>query len=886
MSNPLEEKTYTFYLNFINSVGRFEITEPVKFDGATFVLEQDDMRYGRDVAFMNESIDLFFYNGVYDVAENPLMLPNGTIVNHLTQGFDYLLEAYKNEGFEAEIQFILENDGVEFVVGVLDFQNAETDQFNYLSCKVIQNTNKQIIKRRSDYVVDVFSDEDVDGNPITPLSTTNILLKAKPVVQESELLAREYAYNSQFFGAQTIAIFPIFNDLIKFGIQDTFVPLDQVYQSPITQPFLENTREDSKILLAQEDLTDITVNISQLSLICTWDGILDITKRLYVLWGDSYVTGEFNIEYLEETDDRTLNISNQDYTVNIPFIPRGGFLGILFTVFDPFTTPSSTPTSSGGINIYNGSVSITATSTAIDTVIKGVRWVDLIKQNVKSISGLDTYAPRLDVGGEHYDNFAFTGNLIKRRDDVAFPVKFKDLMNTIQEHNGDYQILNDKVYVNAYPDFYPNNEIGAFLTTPDDTAKSLFNPRYAINQFEFGYKTFEQDKDEGNTIDAVHTQTQWSIDNRQVENNKKVELDQIRDAFKIEFARQLASRETTSTDDDDKLFLMRVIELAPSTRGGFVASFTHNISNGQLRLLKDADLPSWGVLGFNVGADFNILSGQNQGSYTVAEIEDTIITLDGSGFLYQGVSLNEVDYPLQNVQYTNMTNEGFTVINNVLNPDKYSNLLYTPKRNILHWESYIKTASKYKPNGSFRNRYFRNNGELETQYTGETEITIEKADILNDDLETAILTPMLYETRLVVPYSDAVDMLNKVDVINSDDTIGGFIRCVNNNNRVLKLYPKKIEYEPATETMTLTGEERDEGIGVSITTSDGIIYINEVGYDINTGYDWYEFNNEYLQIFDNDNLPIINPTRYDNVTINGETFDNEILLSEKLIEIS
>src|SRR5690606_21377215 len=123
-------------------------------------------------------------------------------------------------------------------------------------------------------------------------------------------------------------------------------------------------------------------------------------------------------------------------------------------------------------------------------------------------------------------------------------------------------------------------------TPPSDTAKSYFNDRYTINQFEFGYKTYEQDKDESNTIDAVHTQSQWSLDNRQVENIKKVELDHIRDAFKIEFARKQAINETTSTSDDDQLFIIDVVPLAPNSVGGFTAGLTHNINgDGNLQLL-------------------------------------------------------------------------------------------------------------------------------------------------------------------------------------------------------------------------------------------------------------------------------------------------------------
>lgn len=916
MSNPLDTNSYKFYLNFVNSFGTIEITEPVKFDGCTIVLEQDNERYGRDVSFMNESLDLFFYKGSYDTTENPLMMPNGTIYYNLTQGFEQLLEEYNINGFESEIELIIEKDNIQFITGVLDFKNAETDQLTYISCKVVNNTSKQIIKRREDFVVDMFSDENVDGNYIEPLQTTDILLKAKPINQQSEWkLLDNYAHLNEVLSDR--AYIAPFTNIIKSNIEDTITPFNRLFgiSSGQSDEYFWGKMYDTGFLIAKNDLTNIVLTFKNVkgsfylppnnsSIEDGWFSSLYYKRMVVNLFttinGGSYdgtspityrkFTNELDFEFIgiENVDQFDLdpfygNAYRYDFTIDeISFelngISRDTRLSIALQFQRNFCI----------INWISGEMSIESTSTSIDTVIKGARWIDIIKQNVKSISGLEVYAPKLDNGGEFYDNFVFTGNLIKRRDDVAFPVKFKEITNEITEHNGDYQILNDKVYFNTYDKFYSNYEIGVFVTPPNDTAKSYFNDRYTINQFEFGYKTYEQDKDESNTIDAVHTQSQWSLDNRQVENIKKVELDHIRDAFKIEFARKQAINETTSTSDDDQLFIIDVVPLAPNSVGGFTAGLTHNINgDGNLQLLSQEGIP-FNLLGFSVGDSFTILNTSNAGTYTVVEIEINLLTLSGSPSNNSGglPILTEVEYFYTNVAYTNRTNEGFDLIENVLNPDKFSNLLYTIKRNMNHWLSYLKTASKYKPNGTLRNRYFRNNGELETQYTGETSVTIEDEDILNTNLTDALLEPNMYETTLIVPYSNMIDTFNLVNNINEDESIGGFIRVVNNNNRVLKLYPTKMEYNPATETMQLTGEQRYESEILTITTESEIIYIQEVGYDINTGYEWFEIDNGYLQLFDNNNLPIINPIRYDFVTVNGEYSESQEELSNKLIEIN
>ena len=64
--------------------------------------------------------------------------------------------------------------------------------------------------------------------------------------------------------------------------------------------------------------------------------------------------------------------------------------------------------------LENGNIEMQGVSTSIDSVVKGVRFVDLMRQNAKSIKQdfvLD--APRFDVGSDLYDTFVFNGKLIR-----------------------------------------------------------------------------------------------------------------------------------------------------------------------------------------------------------------------------------------------------------------------------------------------------------------------------------------------------------------------------------------------------------------------------------------------------------------------------------------
>ena len=66
-----------------------------------------------------------------------------------------------------------------------------TDDFEYFKCKVIQQSSKQIVKRRKAVKVDLLSDKDIDGNAITPLEKKNLILIAKPLYQSSKLEQKE-----------------------------------------------------------------------------------------------------------------------------------------------------------------------------------------------------------------------------------------------------------------------------------------------------------------------------------------------------------------------------------------------------------------------------------------------------------------------------------------------------------------------------------------------------------------------------------------------------------------------------------------------------------------------------------------------------------------------
>lgn len=920
-SNPIEEKEFRFYLNFKNdNTGLLEITEPVGFDASVFVIEQDSKRYGRDVFYMNEEVSLTFYNDICEVTNTPQILPNGEQLNHLSFAFDYLNIYYREFGFESEVEFILERNDIQFITGVLDFATADTDELTFLKCKVIQNTKQAQIKRREDVEIDLFSDKDLDNNTIVPLSTKNILLKAKPVIQLSKWKSNDddaLGFSSTVNTNDLLNIPTTFttgsnnsNIVEKYGIDNTLSFMSNRYA--LNSFGFPNDGLNFTYLEAQEELTNVTIDITDLNAF-TRQSKNDFFSNI-VLSGSGYV--KFVVKYgfdngigndletivLYEKNFGFVNNTPIEYlptsfSVTIPLIQRGMRLWIYLEPFSEATFNQYQSSSLASYNIYatmnSMNVEIKGTSTSIDSVIKGVRHIDLIKQTVKSINGMGVVAPKYDVGGNFYNNFVFNGKLIRQFDNEPFYSKFKDAVSQLQELNADYQINNNNVYIGQYNDYYNNNELNAFLQAPDNDYKSTYNDRYTINTMEYKYKSFEQDRDESNTIDAVHTETQWLLPNKQVENSLKINVDYVRDPFEIESSRKqgIYTKDTTSLSNDDKIYIIDVVGLAPNSRNNFTAflSYQYSQDDNNLKLLSNGNF-NWTLLGFNIGNIVSVKIGDATiRDFQVFAYEGSVITLTPiTGTITTDTTSSNViyfDYPLTNVEFVNRTNQEFQLIENVESPENYSNLQYTIKRNLKYFESYLACASKYKANGIIKNTYFKSNGNLVTEFRNGGEIT-ENADYNVDELEQRLIEPIIIETTVIAEYDDILDLLNSMQTINADNSIGGFIRVMDSNNKVINLYPKKISYNWGTKQLDITGEQRFEADTIEITKENNLIFINKVGYDeVILKPLEVKTNGDYVQLLDFRGIALFNEIKFEKVFVNSNNFSNIVELTDALINL-
>lgn len=903
MNNPLEVHSIRLFLNFKDldlGFGLVEITEPIGFDASNFVCLKDTGRYGRDVEYGNVDVELMFIDVATEPTTNVVTLPNGVIVDRLTMGLPFLLEADRLKGFEAEIEFIVEIDGETFTVGVIDCQDRETDGTTYYQAKIIQSTEKAELKRRESIKVDLFSNEDLDGNNVDPIETHNVLLKALPIKQISYWENdQEYTFKDLDNPPNTQAYFNGGTVLKQFDIQDSY----SLFAPKIQSSSASEINDNFKVLLAQTTLTDVKIEIEVDITFTMTQGPIQGQGRI---WIPVFVTDNLSDTNPESYDLYFKNWTSEDpgfvvnlketLSVTIPIITPGKYVII-------FCNLLGNADSDVEAVVRTWKQRITANSTHYDSVIKACRHIDLMKKTAEKVGGYNLIAERYDVNGPFYNNFVANGYMMRQflekgDDGISFVnikplnVTYKDVVEQLQELNADYQVLKGRnIYIGNYKDFYPNRDLGGFIQSIDKDFETSYNEEYTLQSFHYRYNEYEQDKDEKGTIEAVHTESEWMLPNKQVEGVKEVVVPFTRDFYRMESVRRdnFTSKRTTSTSNDDKFFIFECVELPENSRRTLQNVLDVNISNNEdentttIKLLSKDNF-AWDLLGFQVGDTvylyLSVGTYNIPAIYEVAALEPTLLTLVSNvyssdtvaGQYVVGVTL---DYPLTNVSFTNRTSEGFALIEGLTSKDQASNLAYTIRRNMKYWESFIRTASYYhQASGVLKNTYWKSNGDLVTRLTSEINDVKENETVKINTLETPLLTPRLYKTTIIADFHKVLELIDKLNEINEDNTIGGFIRVEVDRGKIVKGYIKELDYTWATQQLQLVIEEKHEDDFVTIYKkpktgktkgfeSYKTYFINEVGYDLDMVFPLhYKATGNFLQLFDNSGIPLINPTHY------------------------
>ena len=851
-----------------DNFGRVKIDEPIGFSSVEFNLNQKEKGFARDISFNGGEAQFEF-------------------VDYRNHYLDQLLYYYHIFGFESKVNLIVEKYGVSNIIGELDFAKAESDDLKYFKCKAIQDSSFQIIKRRKDIKIDLLSDRTVDGEYITPLPFKNTLLLAKPFYQSSKwsqpssfsrLISAQENFLKSLVSLVSIAtpstaylqINPCQN-LVDSGLENSFTWFDAVTitnGSPANSDFL--------LVTAKDNLKNVKIDIKNLifnlytSVSGGGNGYTNFSFK--IKYGATFDTATTITLFSDSKRENDFYSFTGDFIQNIPFLDRGASIWIFFDF--KVRQSSSIPFSKFNVdlNISNMETSISAESTSYNSITPSFRFIDVIKQVVKSISGLDVSAPRFELLGEFYENRLFNGNFLRGIADSSFYISLEDIENSIVEMNGDYEISSDgSVFFGIEEDFYKPIQSGFFDSTQFFEMNKTFNDKFSINKFTYKYKSFQalKENETANTSDGIHGDSEWVFANKRVENKKEVNVDWIRDAFLIESTRRksIELSNNTASQDDDKLFCIDTIDVTESMFFDDITKLSHayNESTYRLSLIGDGTL-NFIALGISVGSSFEINGGDNNsGSYIVYDVSSNNLELTKTGnvsigIAFDGIRITSYKYELTPsvTPFLMRTNEGFTAINNLNSNSVYANLRYSLKRNILnYYGSYLATCNIFKKTETIKNSFYKNNGECSTTYLNDT--VVENQNFIPSN---PILSPFLYNDIVLanVEFEDYIALQSSVRIDR------GYIRTIDNNSNVIKLYPVSMSYENLSKQLTIIGEEKYEPVNMTIVKDNKIITINSETKVLSLTY---EIISDKLYIFDEVRQRLYNGVYWDLVSING-----------------
>lgn len=843
---------------------KYYINEPINYDKIDFSLDQKENGMGRDVTLSGGKINFHF------------------TINRLHY-LEKLLYYFHYRGFEADVKLFIQLENGDIFTGELDFYTAETNDFDYFECSVILESALQIFKRRSETKVDLFSDRDINGKIIEPLQPINMLLQAKPAVQISEWkTAGSFAHGSGTTTNSTFFINPCIS-LVKSGINDSYT-FFQIQNSINTGGF-----NDFKLLTAESTLNDLNIYINGAELqmrlqqfLSEGQGYAEVQLILAV---DSIETVLFyqkkEITYSSPTADFELDKKN--YEINIPKLERGSSVYLAFKLSIYQTEiPITSIFFTGNLNIEK--VTITANSVAYNSITPTFRLIDVMKQVAKSIAGIEVNAPRYDNAGQFYDTVLTNGKLLGGNTNDPFYVSWEDIEKSINsEHHADSEIqLDGRVFVGIEADYYQPIECGFFDNTQFSGMLKKPNPMYCINKFTFKYSKYQSLKEatEPNSESTIHGESQLTPYNQKVENSKECSIDWTRDAILLDVQQRLSTKvsEDTATQDDDTIFAIDTIATERDQSFTETTNLQHTYDTAYLSLRNNGEV-NFIVLGIRVDSNFVIdYPDSNSGTYNVASVTNTelqLVRISGGAIssANDGLRLTKYTYTIkqETTPLTNRTDQGFTAVDNLISPDKYSNLRYSVQRNIRnYWDSFLATVNLYWKDRVIKNTYYKNNGKCETEYNGLH--IVEKEDFI--PTAEPLVTPFMYENVIFanVDFSDFILLQNNIR------SQRGFIRTIDNNKRVLKLFPIKMSYQNKSRQLTISGQEKFEKAYLTIVKQGGIITINnetklrKLTYSIEDG--------NKVVLFDLERQKLYNSVYFDKVSVNGANAETiEILKS-------
>lgn len=854
---------YKFYLEFLSDgTGKVAIDEPIGFASLIWVLKQKDKGHGRDVSFNDGESEMKFV---------------WTRNHHIEKIFFY----DQRYGFESKVRFYVEIDGVQTILGDLDFATRKTDGLEYFSCKVIQDSKLLIINRRKEVKVDMFSNLDLDGEVMDALVSTNILVKAKAVSQESKWeQTSEYRGTLQTKDNRYYSINPCAN-LITTEIENSlnFFNIES------------NTINDFILITAKDNLANINIELKDCSgsigayASSGGDGYVNfslnvrsgvVNKSSDTMNKQVLITKNINVPHGFVRSPVTDFLFNQSFNVKIDSLNRGESIIISYDLFlrESSSNPFGNMKCDTSLNIKN--ISITAESKSYNSITKAFRLYDVMQQLVKSSSGLGIKAPYFQPRGSFYDLFLVNGNLLRSITDKPFTISLDDISKSITMMNADYEV-NDEVFFGIEKEFYTAEEIWFFDKVQFSGMNISYNPEHTINKINYKFKNYQalKENEQPNSSDTVHGETEMLLGNKMVENKKEVEVAWIMDSFLIDEARKKSIEITTGTSyqNDTDIFALDCIKNEVDLPFTEASELNHEWNTSLQRLILRSDQTlNFTIIGIFEGSEFEIKApDMNTGFYTVSKVSSQELQLTrhyiGSGVTSSnsdGARFTTYTYtiPKAQIPYITRTKEDI-ITDEIKSPETFANLRYSIKRNIVnYYNDYLATCNLYHKDKAITTTSYYHNGKAIISNNGLT--TTENQDVKPTK---PILSPLMYNDMVFSNFYFDEFLLFQTKIRSKR----GYFRTIGNDGNPIKAFVKDLKYDPLKKELTIIAKGKYEPILMTIVTQNKLITINN---ETTLHLIDVEVKDDKLYVYDSNRQLLYKPVFYNMVSINGATTES------------
>lgn len=764
--------------------GIHEIQEPDGFDALDISIDVNEEYYNIDNFILGETskIKILEYND--------------------KRTFDIIKGVYDEQGGDGQIIFkwYVVHNGVEKDILGNGFEiNLNKYQLNYessqrvIECEIKKREAQNKFYTREDTTINLFATKNLDENPIQPIGSREIVLKAEEEKVETAWGMKEYSQNEDWF---------TFTEWMRthYGVVNWTIYHTPTKAFPILYPVADKRQigqffgqyggyfehlspfearnalgvlgskyhvrywagdNELPLLYTNANLKNVMLSISNIHFkarrVIDYDihpdfpasprGTLEVKKAVpltfHLLAEIEYGGGGIHqrhiqhiasSEPLEGTDFGQIYFKNKEF--DLGDIPAGSKVWVYLSF------PEGYERCQFFFEETHGSITISSSIDKLGRKSKVVSLFDAIDKVAENYSDgkIRLVSNILSEGGKYANQYVATGAFLRGVANIflgenKINTSFKSLF-----YEGaapllalGFDVIENRLIVEDIDYFF--KDVQAYdLTSKDFVQENLTienDKDISYNNLIFGTKKYSTKKK--GDIFNFNTKMECSTPIKSVKKKLDKTTGFIIDEYKIQDL--LDDTNDNTNDNDDDLVLIDTVTGSYVDSGSF-PDVVHSDAGGVLTLT--ASKSPWDTLPFKVGDKIKIVEGLNVGEYTILAIKSHTLTLDKRVGIEQGTILTKIEHTLTDViKNRNATaTDGFISAEGIKNKRTAVNLYHNPKYHMKRWFPLFGGGLSKKPNGeNIIVTNYKNNGKIEVEPdTDKIPYLPKEKDVLNENI--------------------------------------------------------------------------------------------------------------------------------------------------------